>query len=84
MSYLIEILVRRKKGVLDPEAMVISNAIKQLGYNVENFGQAKLFYYVSKQETEVDAKKEAKELSDKLLTNPIIERFDIISIKEKN
>ena len=82
MVYQIKILIERKEGILNPEAMVIQNATRQLGYEVENFGCGKYFYYESKEPTEESAKKEARDLSDRLLANPVIEKFKIISIKK--
>jgi len=84
MPYLVKILVRYKSEVLNPEGRVIENAAKTLGYDVENLDKGKYFSYISKKKTKPETKKQALELSDKFLANPIIEKFDIISIKKTN
>ncbi|MEK6926055.1 MAG: phosphoribosylformylglycinamidine synthase subunit PurS [Nanoarchaeota archaeon] len=81
MSYLIEILVKPKDGILNPEARVIGEAAKSLGYDLKNLNKGKYFSYASEKSTKEEAEKEAKELSEKLLSNPIIEKYEIVSIK---
>ena len=84
MSYLVEILVKYKKGLLDPEAKTIQSALAQMGYDVSELKTGKYFSYTSNKKSKEDARKQAEELSNKLLTNPLIENFNIISIKEYN
>jgi phosphoribosylformylglycinamidine synthase subunit PurS len=83
MSYLVEILVTFKSGILNAEAQTIENALKEgLGYEVDDFNKGKYFSYVSRQKTDTAARKEAEELSDKLLANIIIENYKIISVRD--
>lgn len=82
MPYLVKILIERKPGVLNPEAKIIQNAARQIGYDVANFEYGKYFSYASKQKTREKAEEEARELSGKLLANPVIENFKIVSIEE--
>ncbi len=82
MPYLVEILVTYKKHIRNPEAGVIQACIRNvLNYDIENMDKGKYFSYVSKQKNEEDTKKEAEELSDKLLANINMETFKILSIK---
>jgi len=82
MGYLVEVLVKYKPGVLNPQGRVIEGAARNLGYKIENLDTGKYFSYVSKMEDENTTKIEALALSNKLLANPVIERFNIVSIKK--
>jgi phosphoribosylformylglycinamidine synthase len=83
MVYLVKILVRYKEGILNPEARVIGEAAKSLGYDLSNLDKGKYFSYTSGQNTRENVENEASGLSKKLLSNPIIEKFEIISIEEQ-
>ena len=74
--------VTLKPDVLDPQGKAIQNASVALGYDaVTSVRQGKLF------EVELDASDEGKarelleELSKKLLSNPVIEDFEVVRIK---
>ncbi len=73
--------VTLKSDVLDPQGKAIQNASAALGYDaVKNVRQGKLF------EVELDAADEASaqrllaELSSKLLSNPVIEDYEIVRV----
>ncbi len=75
--------VTLKSDVLDPQGKAIQNASAALGYDaVKSVRQGKLF------EVELDAQEAAAaqrlltELCKKLLSNPVIEDFEIISVDE--
>ena len=84
MSFLVEILVTRKKGIDNPEARAIEEAINSMGYNVAQLSLGKYFLYVSDQKSKKDAEREAKELSDKVLSNFHLETFQVVSVAEYN
>lgn len=72
----VRVLVSFKDTVLDPQGQTVQNALHTLGYGfVKDVRQGKVF------EIELDgiSRKEAErlipEISDKVLTNPIIEKF---------
>ena len=72
----VRILVSYKDSVLDPQGQTIKNALHTLGYNsIKDVRQGKIFEI----ELEGISKKEAEvlvpEISDKVLANPIIEKF---------
>lgn len=74
--------VTLKPDVLDPQGKAIRNASASLGYDaIRGVRQGKLF------EVELDAGDEASaralvsELAGKLLSNPVIEDFEIVSIE---
>jgi phosphoribosylformylglycinamidine synthase PurS subunit len=75
--------VTLKPDVLDPQGKAIQKASVSLGYAaIQSVRQGKLF------EIELDARDVAAaqellaELCKKLLANPVIEDFEIVSIKE--
>jgi phosphoribosylformylglycinamidine synthase PurS subunit len=72
----IRVLVSFKDTVLDPQGQTVKNALLTMGYNfVQDVRQGKVF------EIEIDDIPEEKvqtvipELADKVLANPIIEKF---------
>lgn len=74
--------VTLKSDVLDPQGKAIQNASAALGYDaVKGVRQGKLF------EVELDVQEEAAaqtllaELCKKLLSNPVIEDFEIVSVE---
>ncbi len=75
--------VTLKPGVLDPQGKAIQKASVSLGYEaIQSVRQGKLF------EVKLDARDVAAaqellaELCKKLLANPVIENFEIVSIDE--
>ena len=75
--------VTLKPDVLDPQGKAIQKASVSLGYEaIQSVRQGKLF------EVEVDASDAAAaqellaELCKKLLANPVIEDFEIVSVEE--
>ena len=83
MTYLVEIIVRYQKGILNPEARAMEKVTKNLGYDLSNLEKGKYFSYISKKSDKEQVTEEAKDLCKKFLSNPIIERYKILSIKEK-
>jgi phosphoribosylformylglycinamidine synthase PurS subunit len=72
----IRVLVSFKDTVLDPQGQTVKNALLTMGYDfVQDVRQGKVF------EIEIDDIPEEKvqtvipELADKVLANPIIEKF---------
>jgi phosphoribosylformylglycinamidine synthase len=75
--------VTLKPDVLDPQGKAIQKASASLGYEaIQSVRQGKLF------EVELDARDLAAaqelltELCKKLLANPVIEDFEIVSVEE--
>jgi phosphoribosylformylglycinamidine synthase len=75
--------VTLKSDVLDPQGKAIQNASAALGYDaVKSVRQGKLFEVELDAQEAVAAKRLLTELSKKLLSNPVIEDFEIISVDE--
>ena len=74
----ISAIVTLKKDVLDPQGKVVSQTIKNMGYNnIVNVRQGKFFEIELNETDKEKAKKIIEEICKKLLTNTIIEDFKI-------
>jgi phosphoribosylformylglycinamidine synthase len=74
--------VRLKQDVLDPQGKAIQHACESLGYEgVSDVRQGKLFELRLDAASEDAARKLLAELCDKLLANPVIEDYEIVSIE---
>ena len=70
--------VTLKKDVLDPQGKVIRQTLKNMGYkNVINVRQGKYFEIELNENDKEKAKKIVEEISEKLLTNTVIEDYTI-------
>ncbi len=67
-----------KKDVLDPQGKVVTQTLKNMGYdNIASIRQGK-FFEIELNETNIDkSKKIVDEICKKLLTNEIIEDYTI-------
>lgn len=78
MAYTVTVLVRPKEGLRDPEGTTIREALGALGY--EGVGACHVGKIV---ELELDAADEAAarataiEMCERILTNPVIEDYEI-------
>ena len=82
--YKIVICVTLKKDVLDPQGKAISEAADSLGIkNILDVKQGKYFEVLLKNVSDKrNAEQIAKNLSEKLLCNKVIENFEITKIKK--
>ena len=74
--------VTLKADVLDPQGKAIRSACGQLGYAaIESVRQGKLFEIALAAKSESEARRLLEELAGKLLANPVIEDYKILSIE---
>ncbi len=72
----VRILVSLKDIVLDPQGQTVKNALHTLGYDfVKDVRQGKVFELELEGVSRQQAEKKIVEISDKVLANPIIEKF---------
>ena len=72
------VFVTLKPSVFDPQGRAIVEALHSLGYGqATDVRQGKYFVLDLDVATAADAGKMAKEISDKVLANPVIESFEI-------
>jgi phosphoribosylformylglycinamidine synthase len=73
--------VTLKPDVLDPQGKAICHACGTLGYGaVTAVRQGKLFEIDLAADSEDAARRLVSELCDKLLANPVIEDYEVVSI----
>ncbi len=77
------VYVKLKEGVLDPQGLTIKKALEKLGYqNVKEVRSGKFFEIVFNSDGSTQKSlKFLNEISDKLLANPVIEKFEIEVLK---
>ncbi|UCE22328.1 MAG: phosphoribosylformylglycinamidine synthase subunit PurS [Candidatus Aminicenantes bacterium] len=72
----VRILVSLKDSVLDPQGQTVKNALLTLGYDsIKDVRQGKVFEVELEGMSPKEAEKVIPEISDKVLANPIIEKF---------
>ena len=71
------VFVRLKEGVLDPQGVTINKSLKQMGY--DDFVSVKFgkFFELEIKADATDIDKKVNEVSEKLLSNPVIENFTV-------
>ncbi|MCF7885934.1 MAG: phosphoribosylformylglycinamidine synthase subunit PurS [Candidatus Marinimicrobia bacterium] len=83
--YKVEVIVKYKKGILNPEAKTINNALRSLGYNsIKNVQSGKYFeltFPADLKKSEVE--NTTDEVCHKLLSNPVIEDYTYKIEKEQ-
>lgn len=72
----IRILVSYKDSVLDPQGQTVKHALHTLGYDfIKDVRQGKVFELELEGISQKEAEKIIPEISNKVLANPIIEKF---------
>ena len=72
----IRVLVSYKDSVLDPQGQTVKNALLTLGYDfVKDVRQGKVFEIEISGLSEEKLEQVVPELADRVLANPIIEKF---------
>ncbi|MGD2294736.1 MAG: phosphoribosylformylglycinamidine synthase subunit PurS [Candidatus Aminicenantes bacterium] len=80
----VRILVSLKDSVLDPQGQTVKNALHTLGYDsIKDVRQGKVFEIELEGISEKDAERIVPEISDKVLANPIIEKFSWQILKKE-
>jgi len=68
----VRVLIRPKEGILDPQGQAVERALPALGYeDVSNVHVGRLV------ELDVDDTSRVAEMCEKLLSNPLIEDYEI-------
>ncbi len=74
----ISVTVTLKKDVLDPQGKVVKQTLKNMGHqNIENVRQGKYFEIELNEDDRKKAEIIIEEISQKLLTNVVIEDYKI-------
>lgn len=79
----LEVLVKPRPGLLDPQGKAIHHALVSLGYeDVADVRVGKAIYLDIEADSSEAAKAEAEEMCRKLLANPVTEDFSIAHVEE--
>ena len=80
----VRVLVSFKESVLDPQGQTVKNALLTLGYQaVKDVRQGKVFEIELAGVSEAEAARIVPELANKVLANPIIEKFTWQVLKDE-
>ena len=84
MNYKVEICVKLKNDVLDPQGKAIQSAATNMGIpNILEVNQGKYFEVIIKTASSLsNAKEIGSKLAEQLLTNQIIENYTILKVKK--
>ena len=81
MVFEVEIDVKLKKGLLNPEAKTIERSLQLLGYkNVSEFDTKRAFIMKVDASFPEEAEKQADEMCKRILVNPVIQDY-VITVK---
>ena len=81
----IRILVSYKDSVLDPQGQTVKNALHTLGYDfIKDVRQGKIFELDLEELSPDEVERIIPEISDKVLANPIIEKFSWEIMEQKS
>jgi phosphoribosylformylglycinamidine synthase PurS subunit len=70
------VLIRPKEGILDPQGQAVERALPALGFNgVANVHVGRLV------ELDVEDLSQVPEMCEKLLANPLIEDYDVLTVE---
>ncbi len=69
----VQVLIRPKEGILDPQGQVVEQALQALG-----FEQARNVHVGRLIELDVDDVRDVPEMCERLLANPLIEDYEIL------
>ncbi len=75
-----KVIVKLKESVLDPQGQTILHALRELGYSdVLDLRAGKVFFITLKDSIGRDeAEKLIKEIAHKVLSNPVIETYEVV------
>ena len=78
----VQVIIRLKEGVLDPQGEAVSNALNGMGYDtVSAVRQGKLIELALQDTDPAEAEIKVKEMCEKLLANPVIESYAVEILK---
>ena len=71
------VLVRPKPGILDPEGQAVEGSLRHLGFDVAETRVGRLVDVELATEDRAEALAELERMCEQLLTNPLIESYEI-------
>ena len=74
----VTVLVRPRDGILDPQGQAIDRSLQGLGYPSRGVRAGKVFDLELDAADRGAAESQARELAQRVLTNPLIEQFEVV------
>jgi phosphoribosylformylglycinamidine synthase len=71
----VTVTVRPREGILDPQGEALRRSLAGLGYDVTDVRAGKVFDLELEAADETDARRIADEISERVLSNPLIEDY---------
>ncbi|MET1123732.1 MAG: phosphoribosylformylglycinamidine synthase subunit PurS [Archaeoglobaceae archaeon] len=73
-----DVIIELKEGVADPEGEATLKALRLLGFRrVKKVSSMKVFRIEIEAESREEAEREIAEMCEKLLANPVIQRYSV-------
>ena len=83
MTYTFEVLVRLRPGLLDPQGKAVEGSLPAMGWtNVSGVRVGRHVELTIEAEDEGAARAQVEEMARRLLSNPVIEDFVIVTAAE--
>lgn len=83
MSWAVMVVVLPREGISDPEGKAVAEAASQLGFGqLERVRAGKTFVLELDAPDSEAARRSASDLASRLLANPVIQDFAIVSVTE--
>jgi phosphoribosylformylglycinamidine synthase len=73
----VTVTVRPREGILDPQGEALRRSLTGLGYDVADVRAGKVFDLELEAADEADARRIADEISERVLSNPLIEDYQV-------
>ncbi len=73
----VTVTVRPRDGILDPQGEALRRSLTGLGYSVSDVRAGKVFDLELEAADEADARRIADEISERVLSNPLIEDYQV-------
>jgi phosphoribosylformylglycinamidine synthase subunit PurS len=71
------VLVRPKPGILDPQGQAVESSLRHLGFTVADARVGRLVDVDLPTEDRAEARAQLERMCEQLLTNPLIESYEI-------
>jgi phosphoribosylformylglycinamidine synthase subunit PurS len=74
----VTVLVRPREGILDPQGEAIDRSLRGLGYASSGVRAGRVFDLDLEAADAASAEAQARELAERVLSNPLIEDFEVV------
>ena len=85
MRYRAQVVVSLKEGLLDPQGKAVEGSLPALGWtNVSGVRVGRYVQLDLEAEGAEAAEDQVRRMAERLLSNPVIETFDVVDVSERN